>query len=254
MRFEDINSHKREGVRRRTRKCLVGALERSRLAPASYLSLRKALAAPGVSLIAEVKCQSRSKQAYRVETGLDAGGLARIYADNGAAAVAVLADELFFGGSRKVVEEVSAAAAGLVPVIYKEFIVDPYQVAEAFALGADAVLIVAWPPVDVVALRESAAYAHEFGMECGVETLTADSAAQALASGVRIIGINHRDLTTSAIHFERSARIRATLPASILTISETGLRSAEDVRRAGMLGFDAVLTGEALLTPAHGGR
>jgi indole-3-glycerol phosphate synthase len=242
--LDNVVSHKREEVRRKRQARPVGALEAESRMRRSPLSLAAVLAKPGVSLIAEIKRQSISQQAYAMN--FDATRLAQTYSTYGAAAISVLADEQFFGGGPKVVEEVSSAVAGAVPVIYKDFIVDPYQVAEARALGADSVLIIV-RAVDAVALRESVSLAHALGMDCVVEVFTPEDAREALGAGARIIGINNRDLSTLRIDIERSASMRAMLPSNVLSVSESGLASADDVRRAGMLGFNAVLIGEAIL-------
>ena len=243
--LDELLAHKHEEVCRKRAHRPVGTLEAEGRLRRPPLSLAGVLARPGVSLIAEVKRFSLAKQAYAAE--FDAGRLARLYADHGAAAVSVIADERFFGGGADIVGEVAAAVGGAIPVIYKDFVVDPYQVAEAYAVGADAVLIIA-RAADAVALGESVARTHALGMDCVVEIFTPQDADLALAAGARIIGINNRDLVTSRIDIERSARIRAGLPPDVLSISESGLRSGDDVRRAGLLGFDAVLIGEAILT------
>ena len=246
--FQHVNSHKREEVGRKRAHRPINALETTGRTRRSPLSLAAVLAQPGVSLIAEVKRQSLAGRAYRDESDFHPFQLARTYAENGAAAVSVLVDELFFGGSPKLVEEVNSAVGGVLPVIYKEFIVDPYQVAEAYALGADAVLIIARPPVDAGALRESISHARALGMDAMVEIFTAEGASEALTAGARIIGVNNREYPTFTVDIERFSAIRATLPPDVLSVSETGLKSADDVRRAGQLGFNGVLVGEAILT------
>jgi indole-3-glycerol phosphate synthase len=245
--LDDLISHKREEVREKRARRPIGALERVARTQPPPLNLAAALAGPGVSLIAEVKRQSLSKRAYCVDIGSDR--LAGLYAANGAAAISVLADERYFGGGPDVVEMVVSGAAGALPVIYKDFILDPYQVAEARALGADAVLIIA-RTADGSSLHESVAYARALGMDCVVEIFTPEGADYAVAAGARIIGINNRDLSTMFIDLERSAWIRSSLPPDILTVSESGLNDPRDVCRAGALGFDAVLIGEAILTAA----
>jgi indole-3-glycerol phosphate synthase len=246
--FQHVNTHKREEVRRKRAHRPIDALEASSRLRRPALSLTATLAQPGVSLIAEVKRQSLAARAYRAESDFHPGQLARTYAENGAAAVSVLVDELFFGGDPKLIEEVDSAVGGVLPVVYKDFIVDPYQVAEAYALGADAVLIIARPPVDTVALRESIGYARALGMDAMVEIFTAEGASEALTAGARIIGVNNREYPTFTVDIERFSAIRATLPPDVLSVSETGLKSANDVRRAGRLGFNGVLIGEAILT------
>jgi len=244
--LNNLISHKREEVDRKRAQRPIGELEAASRTRRPPLCLTAALSRPGVWLIAEVKRQSLMQQAYR--TDFEPGRLARIYVENRAVAISILVDEIYFGGSPKVIEEVGAAVGGVIPLIYKEFIIDPYQVAEAYALGADAVLIIARPPTDPVALRECISHAHALGMDSMVEIFTAEGASEALAAGARIIGVNNREYPKTTINIERGGQIRATLPPDALCVSETGLSSIDDVRRAGQLGFNAVLIGEAILT------
>jgi indole-3-glycerol phosphate synthase len=253
LNFRDVNALKLEEVRRRRAQRSVEALKTAARDRRPRLSLSAALSTPGVALIAEVKRQALSGRQYRAESDFHPALLARTYVDNGAAAVSVLVDELFFGGNAALLEEVNAAIGGEIPILYKEFIVDPYQVIEACALGADAVLIIARPPVDTVALRESIRQARELGMESMVEIFTVEGAAEALEAGARIIGVNNRDYPTNTVDVERYSSIRSTLPSGVLSVSETGLKSADDVRRARQLGFDGVLIGEAILTASDVG-
>lgn len=244
--LNNLISLKREEVKRKRGQRPMGELEAAARGRRPALSLVKALSAPGVSLIAEVKKQSLAQQAYRAD--FEPSRLARTYCDHGAVAISVLVDEIYFGGSSKVVEEVAGSAGGILPIIYKEFIIDPYQVAEAYALGADAVLIIARPPTDPAVLRESIDYAHSLGMDSMCEIFTEEGAAHAVAAGARAIGVNNREYPKTSINIERGGQIRATLPPDILSVSETGLKTAADMRRAGELGYDAVLIGEAILT------
>lgn len=247
-KLDNLIALKREEVRRKRVQRPVGDLEAASHGRRRSSSLVAALAAPGVSLITDLKRQSLGQQTYRAD--FDPGQLAQICADNGAAAVSVLIDEIYFGGSPKVVEEVASAVGGVIPIIYKEFIIDPYQVAEAYALGADAVLIIARPETDPDTVRESISYAHALGMDSMVEIFAVESGLQAIAAGARVIGINNREYPNTTINIERGAQIRAALPPDILTVSESGLKSADDMRRAGDLGYDGVLIGEAILTAA----
>jgi indole-3-glycerol phosphate synthase len=245
--LDSLVQQKREDVRRKREDRPIGKLEAALQTRESPLNLAAVFAGPGVSLIAEIKRQSLAKREYAAD--FIPSRLAQIYAAHGAAAISVLADERYFGGGPEVVREVCVTVARTVPVIYKDFIIDPYQVAEARELGADAVLIVVRGP-DQLALRDSVSYARALNMDVIVEVFTSEDAEQALAAGARIIGINNRDLSTFAIDVERSGRMRAMLPSDVLTVSESGLSSGADVQRAGRLGFNAVLIGEAILSAA----
>jgi len=253
LNFKDVNVHKREEVRQRRAQRPVEALRAEARDRRPCLSLSAALSPPGVTLIAEVKRQALSGRQYRAESDFHPEQLACAYAENGAGAVSVLVDELFFGGNAKLIQQVNAAIGGKISILYKEFIVDPYQVLEAYALGADAVLIIARPPVDTVALQESISQARELGMESMVEIFTAEGAREALDAGASIIGVNNRDYPTNTVDVERYSTIRSTLPDGVLSVSETGLKSADDVRRAGVLGFNGALIGEAILTSSDVG-
>jgi len=248
LNFEDVNAHKREEVRRRRAERPVEALRTEARNRRACLSLGAALSRPGVALIAEIKRQALSGRQYRAESDFHPEELARAYVENGAGAVAVLVDELFFGGNATSIQQVNAAIGGKIPILYKEFVVDPYQVLEAYALGADAVLLIARPPVDAVALRESIRQARELGMDTMVEIFTVEGAREALEAGARIIGVNNRDSPANTVDVERYSTLRSTLPEGVLSVSESGLKSADDVRRARQLGFNGVLVGEAILT------
>jgi indole-3-glycerol phosphate synthase len=244
--LDNLISLKRDEVQRKRAQRPIGDLEAASRGRRPALSLVAALSAPGVSLIAEVKRQSLAQQAYRAD--FEPARLAQIYTENGAVAISVLVDEIYFGGSPTVVGEVASTAGGVLPIIYKEFIIAPYQVAEAYALGADAVLIIARPPTDPAALRESISYARSLGMDPMCEIFTIEGASHAVAAGARIIGVNNREYPKTTVNIVGGGKIRATLPPDILSVSETGLKSPDDMRLAAELGYDGVLIGEAILT------
>ncbi|MNZ33842.1 Indole-3-glycerol phosphate synthase [compost metagenome] len=198
----------------------------------------------GISLIAEVKRKSPSKGELRAD--FDALALARIYTLHGARAISVLADEKFFGGGAHVVEWIANDEKVLLPVMYKDFIIDKYQVYEARSVGADAVLIIV-RAVEPKLLQEMIATVHDLGMSALVECFTAEEAILAVESGARIVGVNNRDLQTFEVDFRRSEEIRAVLPAQIVTVSESGISSRADALKAEEIGFEAMLVGEALL-------
>lgn len=203
-----------------------------------------AMKQPGISLIAEVKRKSPSKGELRQD--YDALSLARTYSQHGARAISVLADEAFFGGGAHIVERIANDAQVHLPVMYKEFVIDPYQVFEARSVGADAVLLIvrAVAPAMLPQLIETA---HQLGMQALVECFTVEEAKLAVDSGARIVGVNNRDLQSFEVDLERSEKIRAVLPSTTLTVSESGLTSRADALQAEQLGFDAMLVGEAIL-------
>ena len=211
---------------------------------------------PGPALIAEIKRGSPSRGLLVAD--FDPLRLAAIYTDNGAAAISVLTDERFFGGSldnlRAVAEQMRARQARDLPLLRKDFICDPYQVYQARAAGADAILLIAAslpPPL----LAELLALAHALGMAALVETHDESELAIALASRARLIGINNRNLHDFTVSLETTLRLGRQVPAEVCLVAESGIFTAVDVarlaeleREGGGRGVDAILVGEALVT------
>ena len=209
------------------------------------LSFEQALAAPGLSFICEVKKASPSKGI--IADDFPYLKIAREYEEAGAAAISVLTEPLYFLGSGEYLREIAAEAA--VPVLRKDFIVDPYQIYEAKLLGADALLLIA-ALLDARTLGEFIKTAEELGLSPMVEIHNRVEAEQALASGARIIGINNRDLKTFKVDLAVTARIRELIPPGILTVAESGINSPDDLRAIAGCGVDAVLIGESLMRAA----
>ncbi len=201
-----------------------------------------AITGPPVRLIAEVKRASPSAGAIRRDA--DPAATARLYEQAGAAAVSVLTDRRYFSGSREDLQAVRAAIR--LPVLRKDFIVDPYQIYEARALGADAVLLIAGtvPASDLAALGHLAA---ELGMAGLFEVHNDAQIDDALAAGARVIGINNRDLGTLAVDLDTTLRLRPRIPPGIVVISESGIETAADVERVCRAGAGAILVGTALM-------
>jgi indole-3-glycerol phosphate synthase len=207
-------------------------------------SLYDAVAGPGVGVIAEVKRASPSKGPLAPE--LDAAEQARAYLDGGAIAVSVLTEPDRFHGS---LEDLAAVAGLGCPALRKDFLVDPYQVWEARLAGASAVLLI------VAALEEATLQglhdeAQAAGLSVLVEVHDDDEVAAARRIGARIVGVNARDLRTFDVDRDAFARLRASLPEGCLAVAESGVRDADDVRRAAADGADAVLVGESVVTAA----
>jgi indole-3-glycerol phosphate synthase len=227
----------------RGREPLEALRERAAVAPVSP-SLSEALAAPGVSVIAEVKRASPSRGALRPD--LNAPALARSYVDGGAVAVSVLTEPERFGGSLADLADVAALG---VPALRKDFVVDAYQVWEARAAGAAGVLLIV-AALDEPTLALLHAEAHAAGLDALVEVHDASEVAACQRIGASLIGINARDLRTFEVDRELFARLRPELSADVLAVAESGVLTAEDVGRLGADGADAVLVGEALVTAA----
>ncbi len=195
-----------------------------------------------VRVVAEVKRASPSAGA--IATGLDAPAQARRYEGAGAAAVSVLTDGPGFGGS---LEDLSAVRAAVgIPLLRKDFIVDGYQLLEARLHGADAaLLIVAALPGD--ALPRLLDECHALGLAALVEVHDEPEAEAALAAGARLVGVNNRDLRTFVVDLAVSERILPALPASVKGVAESGVRTADDVRRLRRAKAANLLVGEALV-------
>ncbi|GIQ68035.1 indole-3-glycerol phosphate synthase TrpC [Xylanibacillus composti] len=242
--LDEILSHKVQEVKEKQSlvplKEIKEKIASARMPRDFYGALKK----PGISLIAEVKRKSPSKGELR--TDFDALSLARMYAKYGARAISVLADVKYFGGGAHVVERIANDSQVQVPVMYKEFIIDPYQIYEARAVGADAVLMIV-RAIEPDRLPEMIETAHDLGMQALVECFTAEEAERAVTAGARIVGINNRDLQSFEVDLARSEDIRRVLPEGVVTVSESGLTCGADARKAEALGFDAMLVGEAIL-------
>jgi indole-3-glycerol phosphate synthase len=211
--------------------------------------------ASGIALIAEVKKASPSRGVLLEH--FDHRELARAYSENGAAALSVLTDAHFFQGSLSYLHDIRTRPEGAPPLLRKDFLLDPYQLYEARAAGADAVLLIV-AALDDAMLRSLLDLTHTLGMAALVEVHTADELKRALAAGARIVGVNNRDLHTFTTTLETTERLAAQLPAGSarpLLVSESGIFRAADVARLRDCGVDAVLVGEALVTaPDIGAR
>jgi indole-3-glycerol phosphate synthase len=196
----------------------------------------------GPRVIAEVKRRSPSKGDIRID--LDPAALATAYVAGGASAVSVLTEPRHFAGSPDDLQAVRAAVA--LPVLRKDFVTTAYQVWEARAWGADAVLLIvaALDPPSLRALLEEAAGA---GLDALVEVHTEPEAVVAAGAGATLIGVNTRDLATLEVDPNRFAVVRRALPAGAVLVAESGVRDHADVRAAADAGADAVLVGETLV-------
>jgi len=219
------------------------AIERAAARAAPPRDLRGALRREGeVALVAE--CKRRSPGAGEIRPGLDPGDLTRRYEGAGAAALSVLTDGPFFGGSAD--DLVRARSSVGIPVLRKDFTLDPIQVVEARAMGADAVLLIA-RILDDGMLTRLVREARDRGVTALVEAHDGVEVDRALAAGALVVGINNRDLATFGSDLETTFALLERVPPEVVVVSESGIREREDVRRLGAAGVDAVLVGEALL-------
>jgi indole-3-glycerol phosphate synthase len=250
-RLGEIVDRTRASLEERKRRTPHAMLERMVKDRPAALDLAPALSGHGVALIAEVKRASPSRGLIR--DGFDVVEQARTYAANGAAAISVLTEETFFRGS---LADLAAIAGGLgverPPLLRKDFIVDPYQVVESRAHGADSVLLIAAvvpPPL----LQELLDLSHSLGMRCLVEVHDEAELGAVLQSHARIIGVNNRDLRTFEVDLATFERLRPLVPAGRLVVAESGIRERSDVERLARYGADAVLVGEALMRSPDAG-
>jgi indole-3-glycerol phosphate synthase len=200
------------------------------------------------NVIAELKKASPSAGLLRAD--FDPASLARGYEAGGAAAVSVLTEEGFFQGSLAHLREARKAVS--LPVLRKDFIVEPWQVWEARATNADTFLLIV-AALSAETLAELLALGRELGMEALVEVHTQPELEAALNAGARIIGVNNRNLHTLEVRVETSLELIDSIPDECIAVSESGLRTADDLKRLRGAGFDAFLIGEHFMREADPG-
>jgi indole-3-glycerol phosphate synthase len=205
---------------------------------------REALVKDHVAIIAEVKPRSPSKG--HLWPARDAPRLARKYSQHGAAAISVLADEEFFGGSPDLVATVAADPEIDVPILYKDIVVDPRQIELASASRAGGVLVIVRTLSNPL-LALITQLARDYGLDPLHECFDEHDIERALAVGADLVGVNNRDLMSFEVDLERGARLRDAIPPGIVTVSESGLGSPADVEKIASQGYHACLVGEALL-------
>ena len=195
-----------------------------------------------VRLLAEVK--RRSPSAGEIRPGADPAEVARAYEQAGAAACSVLTDREFFGGDLDCLRAVRAAVS--LPLLRKDFVVDPLQVWEARGAGADAILLIV-RILDDALIADLLALAGSLGMDALVEIHDRAELERALALGCTLVGMNNRDLDTFHTDLALSLDLAPEVPAGVTFVAESGIRTADDVDRLGAVGVDAILVGESLM-------
>ena len=214
--------------------------------PRGWAAALRRQAAKGPAVIAEIKKASPSKGLIRAD--FDVEWLARRYRAGGAAALSVLTDETYFQGSLRNLELVSAAVK--LPCLRKDFTVDEYQIVEARAHRADAILLIAAALTDAE-LKRFALTANGFSLDVLVEVHTADELDRVLSAlgetGADAIGVNNRDLKTFDVSLETSLRLVNQIPAAVVRVAESGISTAENLTQLRTAGFDAFLIGESLM-------
>ena len=242
VRLEGLIEATRDSVRRRKGERPLGELEREIGAPREGRPFAEALSRPGTSLVAEHK--RRSPSAGPIREGAACADLVRAYERGGAAAISVLTEEVHFGGSLGDLRE--ARATTDLPLLRKDFTIDPYQLYEAKVAGADAVLLV----VGSLGRRELAslyAEAERLGLDAIVEIHDDEELERALELDCDVIGINNRDLEDFSVDIQRTFDLLADVPAGKVVVSESGIQHRHQIEELEQVGVDAVLVGEALM-------
>ena len=227
----------------------LAARARATPAPRAFADALIARAAAGLpAVIAEVKKASPSAGVIRAD--FDVAAIARSYAAGGATCLSVLTDVDFFQGSDAYLQQACAACA--LPVLRKDFVIDPWQVYEARALGADCILLIV-AALDDGALLELSLLASELDLDVLVEVHDGAELERALDLPVRLIGVNNRDLRSFETHLDTTLQLRTRVPAGRLLVSESGIRTGADVALLRAAGVQAFLVGEACMRAADPG-
>jgi indole-3-glycerol phosphate synthase len=247
--LETILAHKREEVAAKKKLVLRTQLEDMPNYSNTRLSLSGALRDKQMAVIAEIKKASPSKKVLRED--FDPLDIARQFLVGGANALSVITDEKFFQGNLKFIERMRNFVS--VPILRKDFIIDPYQLYEAKASGADAVLLIAAanePPKLAELLLES----HELGLDCLVELHSEEEIDRMDFSAIKLAGINNRDLMTFDTDIMTSVRLRKNIPSDVIVVSESGIQTPKDIELLMSHGIQAVLIGEMLMRSASPGK
>ena len=242
--LETVVAAARRSADLRERSAGRASLEREAQARAPRgTAFRASLQAPGIRIIAECKRRSPSRGVLR--QAYDPVAIARGYAESGAAAISVLTEPTFFDGSLEHLRQVRAAVE--VPLLRKDFVVTDYQVLEAAACGAAAVLLIV-AALEDGHLRRLLASARAWGLAPLVEVHDADELARALDAGADTIGVNSRNLRTLQVSGATLDEIGATIPRSVVAVAESGLKTPGDLSRLRAVRYDAFLIGERFMT------
>ena len=235
---------------RREREPVAALEKRAAAASPAGAGFEEALGTAGrVNVIAECKRRSPSKGVLAAE--YDPAVIARHYERGGAAAISVLTEPMFFDGTLEHLTAVRCAVA--LPLLRKDFVVDDYQLFEARACGADAILLIA-AALEQAALVRLQARAWDLGLSALVEVHDEEELARAIDSGARIIGVNNRNLRTLQVDLDASHRLAARMPSGVIAVSESGLQSRDDLEHLVAAGYRAFLIGERFMTDVDPAR
>jgi indole-3-glycerol phosphate synthase len=242
--LDQILAHTLLQVKARKAAADYGLLERQAAAhtPRGFTAGLRAAAANGPAIIAEIKKASPSKGLIRSD--FYPATLARTFQAAGAAALSVLTDEEFFQGSLSYLHEASSVVK--IPCLRKDFILDPFQILEARAAGADAILLIVLAHTDT-ALSDLRDEALSMGLDALCEIHDREEMERAIALGFDLIGVNSRDLRTFSVRTEVLTELSQWMPKNAVMVAESGIRTAEDIARLQAVGYQAFLVGEALM-------
>jgi len=249
MILDQIVADNRLELEARKRSFPLAELRRVASEQPSPLDFTSALRGERVQLIAEVKKASPSRGVIRSD--FNPVDIARTYAGNGASAISVLTESRHFQGSLNYLRDIREALGNKrLPLLRKDFIVDPYQVYESRAYGADSLLLIVaiLTPDKLKTLLE---LSHQLSMSCLVEVHNEAELEIALSSQARIIGINNRDLSTFTVDLTTTERLRPLIPQDRLVVSESGIKDRGDMEKLRQCDVDAVLIGESLMSEAN---
>lgn len=241
--LNEIIACKRKEVEERKKSMPLSYLEERIAQQEAPLDFALALGGDHTRLIAEVKQASPSRGVFR--SGFNPVELAKTYAQGGAAAISVLTEEKHFKGSIDHLAMIRKEVK--LPLLRKDFIIDPYQVYESRAYGADALLLIL-AILSQEQLGELLSLSHSLGLKCMVEVHSEGEVERALLSGAEIIGINNRDLNTFTTDINTTRRLLPLIPPERIVVSESGVKSRSDVEKLKEWGINALLVGEALIT------
>ncbi len=244
--LEQIAAETRENLARTIQEMPIVELERKIAARPAPLDFAAALRGKTVRIIAEIKRASPSRGPIRPDC--DAAATALIYARNGAAAISVLTEPRHFKGCLDDLVKAKEAIEGYtIPLLRKDFILEPYQIYQARACGADCVLLIV-ALLSPTRLKELIEVSSKLGMSCLIEVHNEPELSTALEADAGIVGINNRDLRTFRVDPAVSERLAPLIPDSTIKVSESGITTIADIERMQTLGIDAVLIGEALIS------
>ncbi len=242
MILDRIVEVKREEVARLKSSTSLDAMKQAALDRPAPRNFEAAVSGADCAVIAEVKRSSPSKG--RIRDDFDPLAIASLYEENGAAAISVLTDETFFEGKKAYLSEIQKRVS--IPLLRKDFIIDPCQICETRIIGADAVLLIA-AILDDIMLVQFIELAESLGLAPLVEIHSREELARVLAAGAGIIGINNRNLKTFSTNLATSLELAPLVPAGRVVVSESGIEGRGDVERLMTAGIHTFLVGETLM-------